>query len=93
MNSTARTICQAALMKQQKVIDVFIDDVSRYFDHLEGGPSELKIGAPYLERAEDKLGCDYTGMASVCGSSQGFVFFCIEHNVKALIARFWRTSA
>lgn len=62
-------------MKQSKLIDVFIDGVKAYFEHLEKDSLGLDIGAPYLVRCEDSFGSDYTGMISVVGSSQGFVFF------------------
>lgn len=62
-------------MKQSKLIDVFIDGVKAYFEHIEQDSSGIDIGAPYLVRCEDNFGSDYTGMISVVGSSKGFVFF------------------
>ena len=62
-------------MKQRKQIDIFIDGVKRYFEHLNEQQDTLEIGAPYLVKNSERLGLDYTGVISVSGVSKGYVFF------------------
>ncbi len=62
-------------MKHKKQIDIFIEGVKRYFDHLTFEEELLEIGAPYLVRNSERLGLDYTGAISITGDSKGYVFF------------------
>jgi len=62
-------------VKHKKVIDVFINGVNNYFEQVDHKPSELRVGAPYLVKANETLGSDFTAMISVNGTSEGFVFF------------------
>ncbi|GAA6139601.1 hypothetical protein NBRC116583_33480 [Arenicella sp. 4NH20-0111] len=63
---------------ERKHIDVFIDALTRYFDHLDvsitGEKGTLEIGAPYLLRTNQTIGLDYSGVISVSGYSSGYIF-------------------
>jgi len=66
-------------MIERKYIDVFIEGLKTYFDHLDSifnGPPEgtLEVGAPYLLKSDQNLGMGYTGLINVTGSSMGTVF-------------------
>jgi chemotaxis protein CheX len=62
-------------MTQRKQIDIFIEGVKRYFDHFSDQSDSLEIGTPYLVRNSEPLGMDYTGVITVSGANQGYVFF------------------
>jgi chemotaxis protein CheX len=63
---------------KQKHIDVFIDALTRYFDHLDvsitGERGSLEIAAPYLLQSNHSMGLDYSGVISVTGDNNGYVF-------------------
>lgn len=65
-------------MREQAHIDVFIDGLSRYFNHIDSsgnkGRSELEISAPYLLKNTQVMGLDFTGMITVSGRSIGNIF-------------------
>lgn len=73
-------------MIDQAQIDVFIDALSRYFNHLDTSIEEgacalscrtgygLEVGAPYLLKSTQPMGLDFTGMISVSGNSTGTIF-------------------
>ena len=58
--------------------EVFVDGISRYFEHLEGSRSsgsELEIGAPFILDYDKETGLDYTGFIAVSGVDHGNIFF------------------
>lgn len=62
-------------------IDVFVDALTRYFEHLtestdstESIEDNLVISAPYLLNNDNILGLGYTGMINVSGRYSGKVF-------------------
>ena len=75
-------------MMEGKHIDVFVDGLKHYFDHLDitttGSKGTLDISAPYLINSQQKLGLDYTGMISVTGNRTGYIFF----SAKSSLLRF-----
>ncbi len=62
-------------MNQREQIDVFIEGVRTYFEHISLEGEVLEIGSPYLIPQSEPVGRDYTGIISVTGSSVGYVFF------------------
>ncbi|WP_372862769.1 chemotaxis protein CheX [Spongiibacter sp.] len=54
-------------------LQIFIDGVSRYFEHTEG--NDLRVGTPYLAANSEPVSMDYTGIIGVSGSSKGCVYF------------------
>ncbi len=65
-------------MIEQAHINIFIDALARYFEHLDaqigGKENKLEVGAPYLLKSDHALGQDYTGVISISGSRWGTVF-------------------
>lgn len=58
--------------------EVFVDGISRYFEHLDHDNSvntSLEIGAPFILDYEQENGLDYTGFIAVSGNDQGNIFF------------------
>jgi len=62
-------------MNHKNQIDVFIDGVKRYFSHLSDNNEFLEFGVPYLVKNADPLGRDFTGVITISGATQGYVFF------------------
>lgn len=65
-------------MSERAHIDVFIDGLTRYFSHLDASLNDtqptLEIGAPYLLKASQAMGLDFTGMIAVSGNNLGHIF-------------------
>lgn len=66
-------------MQHHSLIDVFIDGVKVYFDHL--GAELLEIGTPYLIPNSGDLGLDYNGLISIFGDNQGVVVFSANKSI------------
>jgi len=62
-------------MKNQREIEVFINCVQRYFNHISEETNDLIIGTPYLVDSDEELGFEYTGMINISGETKGSVFF------------------
>lgn len=62
-------------MMAREHIDIFIDGVQRYFGHLDYANNDLAIGAPYLIKNNESLGKAYTGVITISGQVEGYVFF------------------
>lgn len=65
-------------MNERAHIDVFIDGLTRYFNHLDTELKEpnssLEVGAPYLLNTSQSIGLDFTGMICVSGNNLGYIF-------------------
>ena len=65
-------------MSERKYLNVFLDSLKTYFDHLDSIFSEpggaLEVGAPYLLKSNQRLGTGYIGLINVSGSSIGTIF-------------------
>jgi chemotaxis protein CheX len=57
----------------EKVLEVFIDGVIRYFQHTS--EKDVKVGTPYLTSNAQPAAFDYTGVIGVSGPQQGCVYF------------------
>lgn len=66
-------------MQHQQLINVFIDSVKIYFDHL--GDAELDIRTPYLISNSVDLGLDYNGIITVYGDTNGSVVFSANRSI------------
>jgi len=74
------------MSNHQNQIDVFIDGVKRYFEHLNDGPdSQIDIGVPYLVKNQDADNTDFTGVIAINGCSQGYVIFSAERSMLSKI--------
>ena len=60
-------------MTEHHTLQVFIDGVVRYFDHINN--SSVKIGTPYLEESNKSTAFDVTGIIGVTGPYRGCVYF------------------
>ncbi|MFQ3246350.1 MAG: chemotaxis protein CheX [Arenicella sp.] len=66
-------------MQHQQLINIFIDSVKAYFDHL--GDAELDIGTPYLITNIGDIGLDYNGVIAVFGDTDGSVVFSANRSI------------
>ncbi|MBL4673016.1 MAG: chemotaxis protein CheX [Arenicella sp.] len=66
-------------MQHQQLINVFIDSVKVYFDHL--GHAELDIGTPYLITNPGDIGLDYNGIIAVYGDTNGSIIFSANRSI------------
>jgi chemotaxis protein CheX len=66
-------------MQHQQLINIFIDSVKTYFDHL--GHAELDIGTPYLITKSGDIGLDYNGVIAVYGDTDGSVIFSANRSI------------
>lgn len=57
----------------EKTLQVFIDGVVRYFDHIEA--NAVKVGTPYLVENNNPVANDITGIIGVTGPYRGCVYF------------------
>lgn len=57
----------------EKTIEVFIDGVTRYFEHTSD--KDVIIGTPYLVENKQPAAHDYTGIISITGPLRGCVYF------------------
>ena len=57
----------------EQTLQVFIDGVVRYFDHIED--SAVKVGTPYLVENNEPAAFDVTGIIGVTGPYRGCVYF------------------
>lgn len=57
----------------EQTLQVFINGVVRYFDHIEN--STVKVGTPYLVENNDPAAFDVTGIIGVTGPYRGCVYF------------------
>lgn len=57
----------------EETLQIFIDGVIRYFDHIEG--SAVIVGTPYLIENDNPASFDITGIIGVTGPYQGCVYF------------------
>ena len=57
----------------EETLQVFIDGVTRYFDHTKD--NDLRVGTPYLADNSAPISMDYTGLIGVSGSNKGCVYF------------------
>lgn len=62
-------------MNEKQQLDVYIEGIQRYFDHMDVVSKDLTVDAPYLSKSEDQLAFNYTGIIAVSGSKRGHVFF------------------
>jgi len=56
-------------------INTFIDGVKNYFINIGADKEDIDIGAPYLLKQSDKLNLDFTGIISITGNTNGYIFF------------------
>lgn len=54
-------------------LQIFIDGISRYFDHTKD--NDLRLGTPYLAPNSAPISMDYTGIIGISGASKGCVYF------------------
>lgn len=57
----------------ERTLQVFIDGVVRYFEHVEG--AQVSVGTPYLVDNNDPAAFDITGIIGVTGPYRGCVYF------------------
>lgn len=60
-------------MLKKNNLAVFIDCITRYFDHLPN--QDCSVGSPYLVDETVKIRGDYTGVISISGAYHGNCYF------------------